>query len=148
MKKKFSIAILIAFTIAMGFLRDYFFVSINHFIEEGADVSGKLSFLKWVLTILFSILYLLTTCSFLYILFRNPKYIWIAVFSYLLLFAIALLSAVAGYFFSSFESVYPFIRNVLGVAQSPIVMMVLIPSCFLNEAVLVQKESVRSKKKE
>lgn len=133
MKKKIIIAILIVLTIVFGFLRDYIFVSLNRFIEAGMDADGKLALLKWVLTALFSLLYLGITGAFLWFLFKERKYILIAVFSYLFLFLVAGISAVFGYFFTTFESVYPFIRAVLGVAQSPVVGMVLIPVCFLDK---------------
>jgi len=134
MKKKLFVVVLIALIVSMGFLRDYIFVSLNRFIEAGSDVDGKLFLLKWVLTFIFSLLYLGITCVFLYILFQTQQYTRIAVFSYALLFAAALSSASAGYFFSSFEAVYPFVRQILGVAQSPIVMMILVPFCLLNES--------------
>jgi len=168
MKKKFFIAALIVIIISMGFLRDYIFVTLNNFIEAGTDGNGKLFLLKWVLTILFSLLYFLSTCVFLYVLFgtgksadanalqslsadsspltksrhthRYRQYIWVAAFSYALLFVLALLLGVAGYFFSSFDGVYPLIRNILGIAQSPIVTMILIPFCLLNEAMATSKK--------
>lgn len=132
MKKRAFIVILIIVTVTLGFLRDYIFVSINQFIDAGVDVNGRLSILKWALTFLFSLLYLIIACIFLHILFGVRKYMWMAAFSYILLLGIALLSAALGYFFSSFASVYPFIRSVLGVAQSPIVAMVLISICYFD----------------
>ena len=137
MKKKFLIALLVAVAIAIGFLRDYVFVSINQIIEHSNDASGKLSVLKWTLTFVFSVLYLILTSTLLYVLFQSAKYIWLAVFTYVLLFAVSFSAAIGGYLISSFQNVYPFVRTVMGIAQSPVVMIILIPACFLNE----QKES-------
>lgn len=132
MKKKLIIAGLILVTILMGFLRDGIFVSLNKLIESGSDVGPNMVKLKWGLTVLFSVMYLLFTGGTLQVLFGERKYLLIALFCYAALFAVAALAGAVGYFFSSFEGVYPFIRAVLGVAQSPVVMIVLIPACFLN----------------
>lgn len=133
MSKRVLIIVLVVITIALGFLRDYIFVSLNSFIEAGSDAGGKLALLKWVLTALFSLLYLLLACTFIQVLFKEKKYIFIALLCYALLFAVAFMSAAFGYFFSSFEDVYPFIRTVLGVAQSPIVSMILIPALLFDQ---------------
>ena len=133
MKKKVFILLLVAVIIALGFLRDYIFVSINRSIESGNDIGGKLSILKWILTFVFSMVYLGFTCWLLYAVFQTKKYFWLAITVYSALFLIAFISAGAGYFFSSFKSVYPFVRTVMGITQSPVLMMVLIPSCLWNE---------------
>ena len=135
MQKKLVIAGLIIIAISLGFLRDHVFVFINYLIETGGDPEGKLSMLKWVLTLLFSLAYLMNTCALLFVFFRSQKYIRIAVLSYSFLFAAALLSAATSCIFSSFGNVYPFVRTILGVAQSPVVMMILIPICFFDRSV-------------
>jgi len=138
-KKIFVIALLIA-AILLGFLREYIFVSINHVIESGGNANGNLSILKWVLTFLFTLLYFALTCGFLFMLFREKKHIRLAVFVYAVLVGVSFIAAVTGFLIASFDSVYPFIRTVMGIAQSPIVMMVLIPACLLNEAKLLHKK--------
>jgi hypothetical protein len=145
MYKKILISVLVAIAVLMGFLRDHVFVSINQLIETEGDAEHKLSLLKWVLTLLFSLLYLLNTWVLMIVLFRPAQgqpagrdglYIRIAVYSYIFLFVVSILAAGAGYIFSAFENIYPFIRTVMGIAQSPVPMMILIPACFLNEAML------------
>lgn len=131
MKKKLIISALALLTILVGFFRDHIFVSINASIEAGRDVEGKLAILKWVLTGSFCILYLGLTAAFLKVLFGNQEYLLIAVFCYVFLFVVASVAGLAGFLFSSFESVYPFIRTVLGMAQSPVVFMFLIPAFYL-----------------
>lgn len=130
-KKIFIIALVVA-TIFFGFLRDYIFVSINHVIETGNDVGGNLSVLKWGLTFLFTLLYFALTCAFLFILFHSKKYIRLAVFVYAVLVAVAFIASAAGYLISSFENIYPYVRTVMGIAQSPIVMMILIAACLIK----------------
>lgn len=132
MKKKILVGSIIVLTVFLGFFRDHIFVSLNKVIESGNDTEGELSHLKWVLTALFSLLYLIDACILLFVLFENKKYIWLAIFSYALLFLIAITSVVLGSFFSSFDEVYPFVRTIMGVAQSPIVMMVLAAAGYLK----------------
>ena len=139
MKRKVLIAALIITAVALGFLRDHIFVSINHSIESGNDAGGKLSMLKWILTILFSGLYLLHTVAMLYVLFRSKKYIRISLFCYSFLFSVSFLAGAGGYFISSFEMVYPFIRMLMGVAQSPVVLMILVPACFFDQILVSNK---------
>jgi hypothetical protein len=136
MNKKFLIGALVIATISLGFFRDYIFISINRSIESG--VGGNLPVLKWILTFLFSLLYLLLSGLFLYLLFNSKKYITIAIVLYGVLFCISIIVALFGYFLSSFENTYHFIRTVMGVAQSPIVMMVLIAACYLDGKALAR----------
>jgi hypothetical protein len=140
-KKTLFIVLLIAITIILGFLRDYVFVSINHIIETGNGTNGHLLILKWILTGFCSILYLGITCFFLFLLFRSQKYIRIAISIYVLIFAIAFLIGGIGYITVSFGKVYLLVRAILGIAQSPIVMMILIPACFINEQNSLDKKS-------
>lgn len=141
MKKKPFIIGLIAVVIALGFLRDYIFVSINEKTGQGTDDSGNLFYWKWILTFVFTLLYFVLACLFLYLLFRKKKYIWLTVFTYAGLFAVSFIASAAGFLLSSFENGYPFVRTVMGIAQSPIVLMILIPACFINEAKISDKKS-------
>jgi hypothetical protein len=134
MSKKILIGVLIITTIVLGFFRDYIFISINRSIESG--VGWNLPVLKWILTSLFSLLYLLLSGLFLYLLFNSKKYIKIAIVLYVVLFCISIVATLFGYLLSSFENTYRFIRTVMGVAQSPIVMMVLIAACCLENKLL------------
>ncbi len=132
MKRRVLIVVLLLLTIALGFVRDYIFVSLNGFIESVNDAGGRLSLLKWVLTALFSLLYLLDTCVFLFVCFGDKKYVWLSLFSFALLFLTAFFASLISYCFFTFADVYPFIRAVMGVAQSPIIMMVLTVAAYLG----------------
>lgn len=135
MRKKSLLPLLIIITILLGFIRDYVFVTINEKTGQGASGSGDLFYWKWILTFVFTLLYLLLTCFFLHLLFREKKYVWLGVYVYTALLAVSFIAGGAGLAFSSFEKTYPFIRTVLGIAQSPIVMMILIPVSYLNEEI-------------
>ena len=140
MKKKLFIAGLIVFVVALGFFRDYVFVSINEKTGQGPIGSGNLFYWKWILTFVFILQYLVLTCLFLHLLFGEKKYIWLGIYVYTALVAVSFIAGGAGVLFSSFEKVYPFIRTVLGIAQSPIIIMILTPVCYLNEAMWKSKK--------
>ena len=132
MKKKLLIAALVVFTVFLGFMRDFVFVSINRSIAPEIEMGGGLAVLKWLLTFVFFLLYLATTCGFLYVLFQKKGYMLLAVFAYVFLFVISFLAIGFGYCFSSFAAVYPFVRTLMGIAQSPVVMMILISACYIK----------------
>ena len=133
MKKKILVVSLVVLMVGLGFVRDHIFVSLNQVIGSGGDSGGKLSMLKWVLTIAFSVFYFINTSALLFALFQSKTYIRIAGFSYVFLFAVSFLAALAGFMMSSFENVYHFVRMVMGIAQSPVVAMLLVPASWLNE---------------
>lgn len=129
MRKYLIITLLILITIAVGFIRDAVFIPINASIKEGADTG----ILKWVLTLLFTAIYLIITLLFLWILYRSVKYILIAISVYLLILVVSLLILTVGYFFSSFQAVYPLVRAIMGIAQSPVIIMVLIAIGYMGK---------------
>lgn len=142
MNKKIRLALLVAIIISMGFIRDAVFISINEKTGQGLTAADKYLFiLKWALTFVFSFAYLGFTCLTLHFLFRVKKYLWIAVFVYASLFGISFIVAVSGYAFFSFQNVYPFTRTLMGIAQSPIVLLVLVPFFYLNERVIISAKS-------
>ena len=146
MKKKFILFFFVLITIALGYVRDYIFVSINEKTGQGlAGVSNPdqhpLFIWKWMLTFLFAFIYLGVTCLVLHFIFARKKYLHLAVLAYAVLFLISFLAAGAGYFISSFENVYPYIRTLMGMAQSPVVMMILIPAFLFDEYRIAEKKS-------
>ena len=133
MKKKIFIVLLVIMVIAIGFLRESVFVSINEKTGQGPAGTGEYYFWKWPLTIGFACLYFGATCLFLHLLFARKQYFRLTVFAYTLLFTVSIIASAVGYLTSSFENVYPFVRAIMGVAQSPIIMIILITACFLNK---------------
>lgn len=131
-RKPVFIFFLVLITVALGFLRDYVFVSINHAIETGNDGNGFLVSLKWILTGFCSILYLGVSCAFVFLLFNSRKYVWITVGVYSFIFFIALLIGSVGYLAVSFEKVYVLVRAILGLAQSPVIVMILVTAYYIN----------------
>lgn len=129
MKKPISILFLVLVTIFLGFYRDAVFIPINEDIKNGADLNT----LKWILTGIFTVVYLAITIVFLLILYKSKKYALIAVVVYAFILMVSFLISLVGYVFFSFQAVYPFIRTIMGVAQSPVIAMVLIAICYIDK---------------
>jgi len=132
-KKIVFVVLLVITTVILGFLRDHIFVSINHLIESGNDANGHFLILKWILTGFCSILYMCITCVFLFLLFNSRKYVRVAIAVYVLIFVVALLIGGFGFATVSFGKVYLLVRALLGIAQSPVILMILIPACYISE---------------
>lgn len=131
-------------TITTGFFRDYIFRSINALLgawDSGIDypIHSNLTFLKnysydsvikikWVLTVLFSLLFLILLIAALKILFNNNRYYKIAILSYFILFGVSGIMMSIGYMIpESSDHTYEFSRFLMGMAQSPMVLMILVP---------------------
>lgn len=129
MKKPVSILFLVLVTIFLGFYRDAVFIPINEKIKNGADLNA----LKWILTGIFTIAYMAITVILLFILYKSIKYVLIALSVYAFILIVSFLISLVGYVFFSFQAVYPFIRTIMGVAQSPVIAMVLIAICYIDK---------------
>ncbi len=140
MNRKIALIFALLLIVIVGYLRDYIFVSINHQIESGEEVNKLLTY-KWVLTFLFSVLHLLLSWLIIAIVFYVPsesffvksqqvvvrRYCKIAGVCYIALTSFAFLITMIGYVSSKTSSVYPFVREIMGVVQSPIIIMILMP---------------------
>ena len=149
--KKTALLILIAcILLFFGYYRDFVFKNINALLKAwDADMDFKmppsLFFLenydydtlvniKWLLTILFSFIYLSIAIITIQLLFNNKKHIRVTVLSYLAITIVSGVFILTGYFFqNTSEKMYEFARYLMGMAQSPIVLMLLIPAFKLSE---------------
>jgi len=136
--------ILISITIS-GYLRLFLFENINlhlaniYYEKDVSSLIEELSFIKnysyntlmwikWGLTILFTIIYLILTLSVIRILFRNKMAvnITIIIFSFIVIISF-LFYAVFG-FFNELALGYRLARFCMGIVQSPLPLMILIPA--------------------
>ncbi len=140
LNKKIILTVILFVAVALGYLRDSVFVSINERTGQGPSGTGALFFWKWPLTFAFAFAYFLLTCIVIRFIFHEKKYIYLAAVIYFLLCFIALLAAGSGYVIYSFEKVYPFVRTIMGIAQSPVVLLILLPFCYVNEKLSVNKK--------
>jgi hypothetical protein len=142
-----SIVCIILFT---GYYRDSVFKNINALIKAkdfdmDYSMPGSLHFLqnynydtllnvKWLLTFLFSAIYFLITFVTVKVLFGNKKYGMLTFIAYLAVVSISILLIFTGYIFPALsEKMYEFARYLMGMAQSPIILMVLIPAFKISE---------------
>lgn len=138
MSKKNIVLLLVLLTVGTGFLREHVFVSLNARIENGLDPDGDLAIRKWLLTFIFAILYFILTASFVYAIFRKRRYILFSFYVYVLLFGASAMASIVGIGFLTFQQVYPFVRSIMGVAQSPVVIMIMIAVSYINDNRLIK----------
>ncbi len=142
----------------LGYYRDFLFKTINGLLKAWYfDVDyvmpPSLSFLenyqyetllnlKWILTLLFSILYLIVALTAVKTLFKERKYLLITVAAYISITLFSCTFMAIGYFFhSTSEKMYEFARYFMGMAQSPVILMILIPAFKIAEKEIPESES-------
>jgi len=153
-KSVFLIALVIA-TISLGFYRDFVFKSINALLkakdfEATFTLPSSLSFFqnmeyntlgttKWILTLICALLFLIISVFFIKILFVNKNYIKYTIWSYILITTLSFLIIALGFLFKKhFQDFYSVSRYLMGIVQSPILLMILIPAFKIAE--VQQKE--------
>ncbi|HAW20967.1 MAG TPA: hypothetical protein DCX14_12360 [Flavobacteriales bacterium] len=144
-----SISLLLVVLLAStGYVREFLFVNINEQLSflwyghETSNMSRVLSFLdgfdywtiyylKWALTGVFSVIYLIETTLALKYLF-NSFYARESVFLYAALIVVSTILFVGYSAFDNAEDGYLLSRFFMGLAQSPVPLMILIPAIFLR----------------
>lgn len=148
--RKFSILSLIVLLIlVLGYYRDFIFKGVNAIIQAkelnvSYTAASSLQFLhtypipfllklKWTLTLIFSVIYLGITLFTIHFIFRNPKFNRITIITYLTVGFISGVFMLTGYVFTGLsDKMYEFSRYLMGMAQSPIILMILIPGFKLS----------------
>ena len=87
--------------------------------------SQELINLKWVFTIVFSLLFMLFSWLIIHFYFNTKKYNKIILYIYLTLISISFLFAVVGILFNCFDILYTPSRFIAGIVQSPILVITL-----------------------
>lgn len=145
-------AIVIIFIV--GYFREMIFVHINfqrtqvYYHETDLDYNytfpgillflkkldyAQLTQLKWILTLLFYLIYFGITYFLVSKIFKNKMYNLITVGAHLLFFFIAGIFYVIGHFTGNGLEGYTLSREFMGILQSPLLLMILIPSFILND---------------
>lgn len=148
MKKKLKITAFVLLLLLMGFFRESFFVNINsalydkYYHENNHLIANLFSFLKnlsyqtiyvakWFITPVFVLAYWFVQKRFLLVLFGEKKVVrWLSVL-YLSLFLLAGIFFMVGWAFGNIEGGYTFSRLFMGLLQSPVPCMILIPVTYL-----------------
>jgi hypothetical protein len=147
LSKKLKIAGFVLLLLCLGFFREYFFVSINgvlfnkNYNPAGYDIhviSPPLRFLnvfsyntlyisKWFITPFFVLLFWFIQKRFLSLIFNEKKTThWLSVL-YLSLLLLAGIAFFAGWMIGHLHGGYRFSRIFMGLAESPVPCMILIP---------------------
>lgn len=145
-KKKLLFISLFSVTILLiGYLREFIFSNINNQIyiathpfsnNQEKFVHPSLSFLhaysaqtlsayKWVLTVLFTLIYFLIGDYVIKNYLTNHSVRKLHFVTYLIMFGSSFIVSTVG-FFTPQQWTYTTARHIMGVAQSPIVLMILI----------------------
>lgn len=149
--KRISFLTIIAFfLLSLGYYRDFVFIDINARLKAldhniAYTLSPSLQFLenytyntllnfKWLLTLLFSAAYLALTILTIQLIFKNKKHNHIILIVYAGLTLISMLFIGTGLLFEKTSgTMYEIARYLMGMAQSPIILMILIPAIKLSE---------------
>lgn len=148
MPKKFSLVLALVIMALAGFLREFIFTRINEYLfalwyDEPSYAIQSLPILshfnyetlywtKWGLTLIFTLFFFgLTTLVLGYIF--NKSYWKETAFIYLILLMVAGGAMIFGFLINDLHKVYPFARFIMGIAQSPILLMILIPGIWLKQ---------------
>ncbi len=149
--RKYLIWIAIVFALVfLSFYRDYFFRCINAMLmawdyDMDYAMPAHLSFLeqfeyntvfnlKWLFTILFAYLFYVISYFAINHQFSNKNYNRITLYVFAGLTILSALFIGIGFVASALsERMYEFARFLMGLAQSPLVLMVLIPAFMLVE---------------
>ncbi|OFY84295.1 MAG: hypothetical protein A3F72_14845 [Bacteroidetes bacterium RIFCSPLOWO2_12_FULL_35_15] len=90
--------------------------------------------IKWILTFAFSAFYLITSMITINILFKNKKYIRITIGVYIAIILVSAIFMTLGYFLpTTYKNMYSFSRYLMGLVQSPLILMILIPAFKISE---------------
>ncbi|MBI3511378.1 MAG: hypothetical protein HY064_11995 [Bacteroidetes bacterium] len=145
MRKKIAGGLLILLYIVTGFLREFIFVNINeqsrvtYYHDADSHVSPSLHFLsgwsyaalyysKWLLTVLFAIVFALLAAITVKTIFNEREKIRITLISYGIIFILGSLFYLAGSLTGMIDSTYNIARFLAGLTETPALLVILIAS--------------------
>lgn len=148
-KEGLLILALIILFIAVGFFRDAVFMNINsqlyklYFKNYDFTLPDwlslfdswpymKLYYFKYVLTALFILLYLILSLLSVKVFTGNAKNIKWVFYAYGIVLFLSLITYAGGQLFNNFPKGYLFTRNLVGLLQSPFIVMIIIPALKLE----------------
>lgn len=153
---KIKMALLVCLLLALGFLRENIFVNVNtvlsnkFFNSTEHHTASPYMFLyafpykalyvaKWFITPFFAFIFFYVQHRFLWFLFHEKKtFRWLSVL-YLSLFLLSGIFFVTGWALGNIYSGYTFSRMFMGLLQSPVPCMILIPITYLDKYYNVDK---------
>jgi len=148
MRRPLRIALLLLAVVAvvlLGVFREFVFVNINYhlkyiYYEQAESYAhsffdflnnysySAVYYSKWWLTAIFSVVYIGLTLLIIYCVYPEKRYIRWTLFTYGLLIAVSSLLFLFGWLLGDMDNLYYITRKVMGIVQSPVVAMFLIPA--------------------
>jgi hypothetical protein len=142
--KNISIVLIALFLLLSGYLRDFIFKKINALLQAwdhnmDYDMPSPMAFLanwqydsvlslKWLLTFVFWGIYLFISLITVKLFFRRNLYIKITLGVFVGVLLISGIFMGLGFLIKPIsEKMYEFTRYLMGIAQSPIIIMILLP---------------------
>lgn len=142
------LGLVLALIIFCGYLRDYLFININiqlvylYYGHDYAKVNSSLDFLtqlsynnllwlKWILTAVFTIIYLLITLLAIKTIYKDKNYLQWIFWGYAMTTAISFTIYIGGAYIAYPRECFRVARTIMGVLQSPLPLMFFIPALTL-----------------
>ena len=147
-KKKISIFLFILCFFILGYFRNYVFLSVNnrasalYYNEPTFVLSGFLSTfnkysyndlitVKWVLTLLFTLLFTFLSLATVYTIFRTRTYNYLCLGLNIFIFIISIFFILSGKIFSSFSNNgFVISRSLTHLEQSPIITFIIVMAVY------------------
>lgn len=149
-KTAFILLMIILYLLA-GYFRDTFFKNLNSQIDvangnsvpfefsAGMTFLGELTAkslvnLKWIMTVIFTLIFLLLGIITIRLFLKNKKNLRLLLFAYSFIFILAGIVLVTGKVFSGWEEkTFGLSRDLLHALQSPLIIMILIPVLLISQ---------------
>jgi hypothetical protein len=149
LKDRLLLLVVIIVFVAVGFFRDAVFMNLNsqlyklYFKNYEYTLPNWLSFFeswpymrlyyfKYVITAFFIIFYLILSILSVNLFIGNFKNVKWVFYAYGIVLFLSILTYFGGYFFNNFPKGFLFTRNLLGLLQSPFIVMIIIPALKLE----------------
>jgi hypothetical protein len=148
-KKYILLLAIVCVLLLLGYYRDFVFKTINALLQakdydavftapptlqflDHYSAAGLIK-LKWALTLLFTLVYLGLTLFTIRIVFDEQKYSRLTIGVYIVIMLLSGILMLMGYAFDGLaERMYEPARYLMGLAQSPVILMILIPAFKLS----------------
>ncbi len=140
---------LVILFLVFGFVRDFVFINLNeqasvtyyHSVESHVSASfhflsaytyPQLFALKWILTITFALFFMGLTIAIVRLIYKEKTFLHLTLLAYGVLFLLAAIFFILGQIKPLNLNGYVISRFFMGIAEGPVVLMVLLPAFKLS----------------
>lgn len=146
--QQFLTGLLLLFIFLVGYIREAIFLVINsvyretpfpynpayikppEFLYQWSETT--LLYLKWGLTLFFSLTFTALSLWLIHSYFKNKKYNKFTLLIYGTLILFAAIISIVGILINNFDSIYTLSRFIIGLVQSPLISLVLFVLFYFN----------------